>query len=148
MRRLIAALLLTGGPACAAESNGAVMIAVDNVRNATGRVVVELCTEQHFLTDDCDYHASAPATAGRTLVLAPNVPPGVYAVQAFHDRNGNSKVDRGAFGRPLEGVGFSNDARIGLSGPKFAKAGFRHGDAPQSIRLTLKHFTTRDGAVD
>ena len=45
-----------------------------------------------------------------------NLPSGTYAVQYFHDENNNGKMDTGSFGRPLEGYGYSNDAR-GFMGP-------------------------------
>tara|TARA_R110002050_G_scaffold300722_2_gene471870 strand:- start:6931 stop:7332 length:402 start_codon:yes stop_codon:yes gene_type:complete len=41
---------------------------------------------------------------------------GKYAVQYFHDENDNGKLDTGTFGRPVEGYGYSNDAR-GFMGP-------------------------------
>ena len=41
---------------------------------------------------------------------------GTYAVQYYHDENNNEKMDTGSFGIPLEGYGFSNDAR-GFMGP-------------------------------
>jgi uncharacterized protein (DUF2141 family) len=36
---------------------------------------------------------------------------GVYAAFAFHDGNGNGKVDANLVGVPTEGFGFSNDIR-------------------------------------
>ena len=39
-----------------------------------------------------------------------------YAIQYYHDENDNGKLDSGSFGRPLEGYGYSNDAR-GFMGP-------------------------------
>lgn len=49
-------------------------------------------------------------------VTVKDLPTGTYAVQYFHDENSNGKMDTGSFGRPLEGYGYSNDAR-GFMGP-------------------------------
>jgi uncharacterized protein (DUF2141 family) len=73
-------------------------------------------------------------------VVIDHLPPGDYAAQVFHDENDNNAVDRGIFGIPREGVGFSRDARIGLGPPKWRDAAFSHGAQPQSIRLSLRYF--------
>ena len=53
-----------------------------------------------------------------------NLPPGTYAIAAYHDENGNRSFDKGLFGWPLEGYGFSNDAPVFLGAPPFARAAF------------------------
>ena len=135
---LFAALLLAD--AVAAGPAAPITIAVRNVRNNRGRVRVDICQRDHFLADGCPWHASAPAVAGITAVTVADVPPGDYAVQAFHDENSNDRIDRGIFGIPREGVGFSRDARIIMSPPKWNDAMFTHGTGPQSIGFSLRYF--------
>lgn len=132
---LLAIVALAVAPAAA----GPIEIAVSEVRTAEGRVHVDICPEAAFLKD-CPYSGEAPARVGTTIVTVRNVPPGRYAAQAFHDRNANRKVDRGLFGVPKEGVGFSNDARIRLAPPKFADAAFQHGAAGERIAFRLRYF--------
>ncbi len=115
-------------------------IEVTGVRSAKGAVRVAVCTAPTFLKDACPYSASVPATPGSTLVSVAGVPPGVYAVQLFHDENDNQMVDRGLFGIPTEAIGFSNDAPVGLKGPRFASAAFVHGVASQKITVTLRRI--------
>lgn len=115
-------------------------IAVTNVLNARGSIHVAVCPEKQFLDDGCTYSVAVPAHAGTTIVTVPSVPPGRYAAQAFHDENDNDKVDRGLFGIPKEGVGFSNDAKIRLGPPAFAEAVFVHDGVPQRIRFKLRYF--------
>ena len=45
------------------------------------------------------------------------IPAGTYAISLFQDENENGKLDTGAFGRPLEKFGFSNDA-VGVLGAR------------------------------
>lgn len=132
---LLAGLLLANGPA----PYGTIAVTVNDVRAARGRVHVDICTQATFLKD-CPYWGEAPARVGSTVVLIPNVPPGRYAAQGFHDRNANGKVDRALFGIPTEGVGFSNDAKIRAAPPKFEEAVFEHGSADQRIGFSLRHF--------
>jgi uncharacterized protein (DUF2141 family) len=132
---LLALALLGAAPAYAP-----IEVAVSGVKVAEGNVHVDICPERQFLTSDCDMWAMAPARIGTTIVIIRDVPPGRYAAQAFHDRNGNGKVDRNFLGIPKEGVGFSNDAPTPMRAPHFADAMFVHGSEPQHIAFTLRHF--------
>ena len=69
-----------------------------------------------------------------------DLPPGVYAVQAYDDRNDNRRVDRNLLGLPTEAIGFSNDAPVGLHGPSFKAASFTFAGGEQTIELRLRRF--------
>src|SRR3954454_24070228 len=88
----IAALFVISSPALA-RATGAVVVHVENVRSARGHVRVELCTADTFLTDGCVVGGSAPARVGETVVSVVDVPPGVYAIQVFHDANDDHKLN-------------------------------------------------------
>lgn len=117
------------------------VVEVGNVRNGHGRVRIDICPKERFLADGCPWHGSAPAHAGVTQIVIPALPHGDYAVQAFHDENANDAVDRGLFGIPKEGVGFSRDARIVFSPPKWADAMFHHDGQVQRIGFHLRYWT-------
>ncbi len=117
-----------------------IVVEVGNVRNDRGVVRVSICPKQRFLANSCPWEANAPAHAGTTRVVIDHVPPGDYAAQAFHDENNNDEVDRGIFGIPKEGVGFSRDSFTGLSSPKWLNASFAHGAQLQTIRLQLRYM--------
>jgi uncharacterized protein (DUF2141 family) len=59
--------------------------------------------------------------------------PGTYAISAFHDENGNGKLDTGLFGIPSEGWGTSRNATGSMGPPSWADARFRY--AGGSVRL-------------
>ena len=142
LTRVALPLLLLAIPLHAAPPTGApIEIEVGNILSAKGNIRVDVCTQKQFL-DDCQFSATMPARLGSVTLTVPNVPPGRYAVQAFHDRNGNGKVDRNFLGIPTESVGFSNDAPMHMSPPKFDVAGFDHGSMAQHIvlHLTNKFF--------
>jgi len=117
---------------------------IGNVRNARGQVHVEVCPEGRFLKEDCPYTADTPARTGVTAIIIRNVPPGLYAVQAYHDENDNRRVDRALFGIPREGVGFSNDARITFGPPKWKDAVFSVAGETH-IHLNLRYFLGPSG---
>ena len=127
--------------ASAARAQGSsIIIQVNRVPSNKGVVRADVCTLGTFLKGNCPYSGVAPAVQGETTVIIDNVPPGVYAVQLFHDRNDNGRVDRGVFGIPKEAIGFSNDAPVGLHGPRFGRAAFIHGEESQTITVTLRRF--------
>ncbi len=134
---MAAALLLAD--AIAGPGASSITIQVHNVRNNHGRVRVAVCPRARFLANECPWQADAAAIAGTTTVTVLGVPPGEYAVQAFHDENDNNDIDRGIFGIPREGVGFSRDARILFGPPSWRDAVFIH-DTSQTIGFSLRYF--------
>ncbi|HXA40580.1 MAG TPA: DUF2141 domain-containing protein [Phenylobacterium sp.] len=114
-------------------------IAVSGVNSAKGHVRVDICHAEEFLKD-CRYGGAAPSEPGVTVVTVTDLPPGVYAVQAYQDKNDNHTVDRDFLGLPTEGVGFSNDAPIRMQPPTFGSAAFSYAGGQQTIALRLRHF--------
>jgi uncharacterized protein (DUF2141 family) len=83
---------------------------------------------------------SAPAQPGAVTIRLENVPPGVWAAQAFHDENGNGVLDTTMLGMPSEGLGFANDARMRFGPPSFADAAIQLTPAGGSIHFTLRYY--------
>ncbi len=138
---LTVAVSILAGPSLAQPDPGSLVFRVDHVRGEMGHVRVDVCTEATFLKDACPYWGSAPAEDGVTIVTVHDVPPGVYAAQVYHDRNDDHQVNRTRnIGIPLEEIGFSNNARIGLRGPQWSKAAFTHAAADQDLAVKLHRY--------
>ncbi len=144
---MVAGALLLWSPAAGAEpraGQGApITVIVKGLRFGGGSVRIDICTATTFLKAGCPFSGAAPAVEGTTAVTVAAVPPGEYAVQAYHDFNDNHRVDRNALGVPEEAIAFSNDAPLGLHGPSFARSRFMHGAAPQTLTVKLHHFGGR-----
>ena len=67
-----------------------------------------------------------------------DLPAGPYAVAAFHDLNGNGKLDRTALGPPAEPYGFSNDARGNFGPPGFDSAAIDLSPGRHTIRIRVR----------
>ena len=150
MNRIITVTLMIAAgvlaaPIAQSAPGGTLTVRMSNVRNAKGEVLVAACPQAMFLKETCPYNGSAPARPGMTVVVLHGLPPGQYAVQTFHDENGNRKVDRNFLGLPKEGVGFSNDAPIRMSPPKWADAAFAFNGAEQTIQLKTRYFLGPSG---
>jgi uncharacterized protein (DUF2141 family) len=114
-------------------------VVVAGVRNNKGDVLVAVCSERTFLKEHCEYNAKAPVRQGEVLVVL-EVPPGTYAVQAYHDEDRNGEVTMNALGLPVEGLGFSNDAPFRFSAPRYRDATFQLGPMGGRIRLNLRYL--------
>lgn len=142
---LVAPVAILAAAPPPAQENGTLTIRVTNLRSAKGRVHVDLCPQANFLKDGCPFAASAPAQVPVTVVIVKGVPPGRYAAQLFHDENGNDKLDRGLFGIPKEGFGFSRDAPIHMSPPKWSDTEFSVAGGAQALQIRMRYYLGQPG---
>ena len=63
-------------------------------------------------------------TGAVTSVVITGLPPGRYAVAAFHDTDGNGDLTLWPIGLPREAYGFSRNVRGRFGPPAFASAAF------------------------
>ena len=131
-----AAILLATAHAYA----GVVQVTVKGVRNNHGQVLVALCTKAEFLRPHCAWRGRADATPGTVTISIQGVPDGTYAAQAFHDENGNGRLDRSILGLPKEAMGFSKDAPLSLGPPRFDAAAFPVSGAITQVSFSLRYF--------
>lgn len=135
-KALLIACLLAVQPSWA----GTLDVAVSGVPDARGHVRVAVCERAEFLRPHCLHHAFAPAVAGTTMVRVPDLPPGIYAVQAWHDANDNGRIDRNWLGLPTEAIGFSRDAPMRFGPPRFDDAAISVGPIVSRFALRLRSF--------
>lgn len=64
---------------------------------------------------------------------------GKYALNVFHDKNNNNKLDTNGLGIPKEGWGCSNDARGFMGAPKF-KDKLVEIKQDKTITINLVHY--------
>ena len=101
----LAALALLAS--AAAASAGTMVVQVEGVEGNTGQVFVGLC-DKSFDETGCPFGTNRPTKPGTMEFTFDNVPPGLYAVAAYHDVNKNGKFDRTKIGLPGEPYAFSN----------------------------------------
>ena len=82
--------------------------------------------------------ATAQVVQGKAMLQFTGLPPGDYAVTAFLDENGNTKLDTNLFGLPTELYGFSRNARKPAGPPPFADAAFPVEGSAQQHSFELK----------
>jgi uncharacterized protein (DUF2141 family) len=78
-------------------------------------------------------------TSSNDTVVFEHLPYGSYAVSIMHDENNNGKLDTNFFGIPKEGVGVSNNPKIGFGGPKFQDSVFTLDKKELEITVAMKY---------
>lgn len=115
-------------------------VEVGNVAKSSGRVLVALFNRaEGFPRKDYWRGESLVPVPGTMKVVFRNIPEGIYAVTAYHDVDGNKKLNTNGLGIPVEPLAFSNNAAPAIDGPpKFSAASFKVSGASMKVSLTLK----------
>lgn len=96
-------------------------VSVEGVRSSAGSVRAGLLKAGQAGGPPAPAGGTAvAAVAGTTVLRFEGLQPGDYAVQLFHDEDGDGVMATNLFGIPTEGYGFSNRARAGFGPPSFA----------------------------
>lgn len=135
--------LLASASAAPAETAGAdaasVRLRFENLRGG-GKVVVALFSQESrwHARDGAMQSLDVPVTGGAAEASFQGLPPGRYAVMAYHDRNADGRLNTLPVGMPTEPYGFSNDARGMFGPPPWRSASFEVSagrETRQAIRL-------------
>lgn len=127
------------------ETGPALRVAIEGLKDRVGLLKLEVypANEKDFLADD-----NVLVMAGKTFRrVEKTVPPsgpislcirvpsaGTYALSLLHDRDGNRK-----FGWTVDGIGFSNNPRLGWSKPKAEKVAIAASSGITPLTITLNY---------
>jgi uncharacterized protein (DUF2141 family) len=141
MMRFAAAALLLGALLCGPADAGAadLRVTVDGLRSDNGHVNFGLYDQPDKFPGRAGVieGGRAKIEGGRAVFVFRDLKPGRYAVSVFHDENDNGKFDRSLIGLPLEGYGFSNNAKVTLTTPPFDEAAVTVGEAGATTTITI-----------
>ena len=132
-----AALIFIAGPASAAR----IVVTIDGLHSNQGNVFVGLYAgPAKFLQgNQSDAQRKVRASTGPITVVFDNLPPGTYAVGAFHDENANDHLDTNFLGLPVEGYALSNNVRAVMAKPTFQQAAFSVGEQGANVALHIRY---------
>jgi len=100
---------------------------LEDLDSEKGAVKVCLMNDKKQYLKDCYVGKDFQFAAGKARrVVFADLPPGDYAIMAFHDEDGNGRLNTdGAFGLPSEPYAFSNNPNTWFGLPKHRKCVFR-----------------------
>ena len=116
----------------------ALTIELTGVKEVQGKVFVAIFRKKdNFPAETGQFKGVLTRVKSKSVIaVLEGLPPDTYSVAAFHDANGNGRMDKNMFGVPTEIYGFSNNARNTFSAPSFESASFElKSDRKIGIRL-------------
>ncbi len=126
------------GTCLEADGRTELLVRVDGIRNAVGNLRVNVYDDnpENFLVKGKKlYRLDIPARPGTMEVCVPLPGEGTYALVAFHDQNGNGKVNI-----TKDGFGFSNNPKVRWRRPKHAEAAFVAGPGRTEVDVHLRYL--------
>lgn len=132
-------LLAAFGPAAAAEES-ALEVELAGVKDARGQVRVGIYADAKTFRKEAQALAvkTAPAAPGAVRVRFDALPPGRYAIMAYHDEDGNGELNRRLGMFPTEGYGLSNNPQV-MGPPAFEDSAFALPRTDGPLRIEMRY---------
>lgn len=114
-----------------------------NISEAKGKVLVAVyASEADFLNENKAVLREVVDVnkTGNVNIKLDLAKEGQYAIAAFHDLNGNQKLDTNFLGVPTEPYAFSNNARPKFRAPTWGEAGFYWKPGGGMVTLKLEKW--------
>ncbi|TVQ88654.1 MAG: DUF2141 domain-containing protein [Bacteroidetes bacterium] len=111
-------------------------VKVENIKSQQG--IVKVCifdNEKDFFGKALKCIEVRPGANNNVTVRFKDLPPGTYAVVAYHDINENGRLDRNFLGIPSEPYAFSNNPSTLFGPPSFSRAAF---ELKRSVTIRIK----------
>lgn len=106
---------------------GSVEFNINGVDDDSSKLYVQIFKgEENYQNGNAESATIAKAKDGKASITFSNLDKGDYALRFFHDQNNNGKLETNLFGMPIEGYGFSNNAK-----PNFGPVSY------QQIRFSI-----------
>ena len=116
-------------------------VALDGLRSDNGILMIAVFDSAAKFRNEGQEVAALRLRArqGPSRVTLAGLPAGAYAIAAYHDENGNGRLDANLLGVPTEGYGFSNDARGSFGPPGFDDARFTLGVDGATVTIKIAY---------
>ncbi len=138
---LAAVFLLRALLGVAAQPAGQLTLTVTGVRNDEGVVRCGLYDSPDTFPKPGQQFRGVIARISNqeaTCVFT-GVPAGTYAIAFFHASQNENQLTYGAFGKPQQGFGFSNNASALFGPPSFSAASFTYSGDKQRLQAALSY---------
>ena len=121
--RVLAVSVLLWGAAALSAHAADLSVEVQGARSAQGQVAAAVFSEAGtWMKTELAVQSQMAPAGDKVVIVFRDLAPGRYAVTAFHDENGNNKLDTNLIGMPQEPYGFSRNAQGRMGQPRFDDA--------------------------
>jgi uncharacterized protein (DUF2141 family) len=140
--KLLRFLCLLAGSCCLPvwAAGNSLSVTLTGIEHAKGQVRVSLYTDPKTFRKEAQAYANVTTApvVGETMVRFDNLPPGRYAIMAYHDEDGNGELNR-RFGMfPTEGYGLSNNPKV-MGPPAFEDSAFDVPAKDGQVRIKIRY---------
>lgn len=118
----------------------ALEVVMGGVKDARGQVRVGIYADAKTFRKEAQALAvkTAPAAPGAVRVRFDALPPGRYAIMAYHDEDGNGELNRRLGMFPTEGYGLSNNPQV-MGPPAFEDSAFALPRTDGPLRIEMRY---------
>ena len=137
-----ATLLLSQPVKAGLALTGDLSVAIEGLQNSRGVVCLKIFSGSQGFPSENTNVADQTCVAIDTIPLTvtfDDLAFGNYAIALYHDSNGDGQLNRGAFGIPVEGFGFSNNPAIRMGPAEFEEAMFLWAGANTAITIQMQY---------
>ncbi len=124
--------------------SGTITVHIAGLKNLEGMVGVSLFNTQKGFPGKHEQAYTKQLkkiTASTDKVVFENLPYGTYAVSVLHDENSNGKLDTTfLIGIPKEGIGVSNNPKIGRGAPQYKDCMFTLDTREVELTIPMRYF--------
>ncbi|MCP4312947.1 MAG: DUF2141 domain-containing protein [Bacteroidetes bacterium] len=124
------------------DSKATLEITFTGIRNSKGMIAVGINNSPEGWPRKPDMDPNWKKTGiknGTMTVKVEGLEYGTYAVSMLDDENSNLEMDN-FIGMPKEGFGFSNDAKVKMSPPKFEECSFEINKPCHKISIEVRYM--------
>lgn len=119
-----------------------VQVVLDKSRSMKGSICFTVFNQEDGFPDEADKALDEGCIGIERLpvVLDFELPQGYYALAVLHDENNDGEMNKGPFGMPKEGFGFSNNPELKWGAPSFEECKFLVKADLTDIKVDLKYM--------
>ncbi len=122
------------------DQTGSIIVRLTGFEHDANTVKLCVCrSEDECARTEVGYRTAEAAIRDKKAVwVFEDMPYGTYSIKAFHDENGNNRLDTNRLGKPTERYGFSNNADGRFGPPPFSATAFMLNSAETAIEIRLQ----------
>lgn len=124
-------------------NDGSLKLTISGLRNDNGVVRGAVFASKDGFPFDSSKAVKtfqSPIKDGKASVRIEGLSLGVYAISVYHDEKNIGKLELGAFGKPKEGIGASNNPPKRNRAPKFEEAQFNFSADNEEINISMLYY--------
>lgn len=124
--------------ASTAPATSTLSVTFTGIEAKRGNIMLALYDEASWSSGKPVRSEILDAATGTASVVISGLPVGRYGIKAFHDINGNSRMDSNPFGMPTEPFAFSNNAKGSVGPAAWEDAAFAVGAGETAQTITIR----------